>query len=199
MGEAAMKPSDTEIRLHALNYGLLYPAFLGTFIFSLFSKGLAAQTPWWPHLFAGYFALQFMEAAADRDHYSWFKAAVDWVEIILMTLLFHMFGYFEPGTIVDAAQWPSPCINGVMAVVFGLPILGRTAPGRSQAKEYELFYRGLTVLSAAAAAVVLVSIGHLSLYLVAGLLGIYALAFQFANGPVSDWCPKLKRPPNSGN
>jgi hypothetical protein len=54
-------PHPAERRLHNLIYSLVYPAFLGSFLFGLLSNAASTAGPPWGILLACYFASQHVE------------------------------------------------------------------------------------------------------------------------------------------
>lgn len=190
----ATRPSDAVIRFHTLNYGLLYPALLGTFIFTLLNTKFSSSTPPWSILFAAYFALQHMEGATDRNRYGCIRGVFDWVEMGLMIALFHAFGHFGTAPSVKLDDWS--CTNMLAAAVFALPVAGRIARNDDD-EGHGGFYLWLSGLSGIAAAAVLLSLGWFSFGVTLAALLAYALGFQFFNAWLARHMPSTRRPPLS--
>ena len=190
----ATRPSDAVIRFHTLNYGLLYPALLGTFIFTLLDTTYISSAPPWPILLAAYFALQHMEGATDRTRYGWLRGICDWIEMGLMLALFRAFGHFGTAPAVRLDDWS--CTNLLAAATFALPVAGRIARNHDD-DGHGGFYLWLSGLSGIAAFAVLLSLGWLSFGVTLAALLVYALGFQFFNAWLARHLPSTRRPPLS--
>lgn len=189
--------SGGERRLYLLIYTLLYPAFLGAFIFGIFQKFPPELTQWpwnwqnapWAVLFAAYFTLQHVEATSDQKSFERFKGVADLLELGAMIWLFHRLGYLS-----GAAAYPpleSGLTRGLMAAVFLLPVIGRAA---KWPEENLPFHVSLSVLSGLAAATVLISPTRGGFCIIVFLLLVYLFAFQFLNHRLSGRFEKFKRP-----
>ena len=185
-------PNDAVIRFHMLNYGLLYPAFLGTFIYGLRTPDFASPTSLWPYLFAAYFALHYIEGATDRNRYGLIRGVCDWIEVGLMVALFRAFGYLGVTPSANLEDWS--CTNMLAAAIFILPIFGRMARNDG-GEEHKIFYKWLGGLSAVAALAVFLSFGWLAFGFTLAVLLFYATGFQFFNAALAQRYPRLKRPP----
>ena len=202
--------NDTLARLRTLTSNLLYPAFLGTFLFSLFEHGWSADGPPWPWLFVLYFALQYMEGSIDPNQTGW-QWAVDWLEIAAMVALFFAFGYFAGDVKEQVAKTATSydtlsfsCINWLAGVVFILPVINRVImwlnnriSGQAEGK-YVGFYWALTGLSTVAAIFVLFSLSWCSFVIVTLVFLIYAVGFLFFNFKLFSETSSFRRPPLGG-
>src|SRR5687768_5407419 len=156
--DAARQGTDPQKRLHSLVYSVVYPAFLGTFLFGLLSASSDAKTPHWGLLLACYFTLQQIEgSSAGSRGYGFWRTLIDGIEIALMVAAFDALDLFpadEPlGVTARLGTGPATIIFAILI----LPALARIASdclggrklhrnGRNAA-----FYWALTIMSVAAA------------------------------------------------
>lgn len=133
---------------HQLIYQLLYPAFLGAFIYALWQHLPGWAKDWspgdnqpWGLLFAIYFALQFVRLGASRtDRLFWlFDAA----ELILLIGIFDRLGYADRGPI--QAGSPDIWTQILMMLVLALPPVKRML-----ADKFNFLGRALLALSVVA-------------------------------------------------
>ena len=169
---------DLRDRAHGLIFSLLYPAFLGTFIFAIFERPWDRSAPPWAPLFAVYFALQYMEGVSDPKQKSGLGLTIAFVEMVLMVMLFKQLGFLVPNA-PATVDLQSCATRGLAAGIFALPVSARLTVGKNDA--CKPFNISLTVLSLIAAISVVISLGHFVFCLVFALLAIYLLAFQLLN------------------
>lgn len=177
---------DLRRRVHGVIFSLLYPAFLGTFIFAIFERSWDLRTPPWAPLFAVYFAVQYMEGVSDPKRKSGRDLAFAIVEAGLMLMLFRQLGFLVPNAPAtpDLQSWIT---RGLAAATFALPVVARWKRG----EKMNPFNSSLTGLSLVAAISVSISFGYIVFFLVLALLAIYLVAFQLFN-PLLPTC--LRRP-----
>jgi hypothetical protein len=189
---------DSHARLHNLVYSVLYPAFLGSFIFGLLSQPVTRD--WhWGLLLAFYFTLQQIEGTLSGPAgYSWGQLVRDAGEMALMVLAFIALGLtrdFRPDIVSLVGKLPPQC---VLAAIFLLPPLARILGGlRDRWKRSFVrapgFYWALTILSLVATVAAYSYDEPGSLRLAWILLLVYFTAFQIFN----EWLPEgsFRRPP----
>ncbi len=188
---------DLAKRLHFLTFSLLYPAFLGTFIFAIFQHPPDWMFQWpsdwpsppWAPLFAVYFAFQYMEGVAAPNHYRGPRIAIDFAEIFFMVLLFRQLGFLVSSS--QAVLEIDTCATRIFAaLVLALPVIARAL----EADQWTAFNVSLTALSAVAVTSVLASLSYISFMIVLVALLAYVIFFQLLNPWLGDRCKCLQRP-----
>jgi hypothetical protein len=198
-------PHPAERRLHNLIYSLVYPAFLGSFLFGLLSNAASTAGPPWGILLACYFASQHVEGMTKgSEGYGAIPLLSDIVEIILMIAAFIALGHFA-GPAGGLAVWLQTHTGSLLAAVFILPpvfrLISCACVKRWFWKETNApFHWSLTLLSLGAAICSLWPDQYWSFWITAALLAIYAVAFQIGNDWVMDklavgWVQGFRRYP----
>ena len=88
-----MSQAKIREKAHVLMFGLIYPAFLGTYLVTLstgWKQFAAAGLVWWVVFLLLYFSSQYVESATnDRAQYSWWPQFVaDALIVVLFTVVF---------------------------------------------------------------------------------------------------------------
>lgn len=184
-------------RLHIWVYGLLYPAFLGTYIVGLVTVPRDRYQMVWGIVLAIYFMCQHGEGVIARKYVSGMQCIGDLFEIALMTCAFYLFGYIWPPESGDASDVRTLWGYGPgfwLPLIFLLPPLARmTYPrGRDRVLSPDNhFYKALSSLSVSAAIFSIFWDMPCALIGVAVVLALYVMLFLLLN----DQVPKsLRRP-----
>jgi hypothetical protein len=173
-------------RLHNLVYSLVYPAFLGSFLFALLSNPTSVVGAPWGILLACYFASQHVEGmTVGSEEYGAIALLADIVEIVLMIAAFTALGHFAgpPG---EMTTWLQQHTGYVLASVFILPPVFRLIRCAATKRWFWMeanaaFHWSLTLLSLGAAICALWPEQYLTFWITAVLLAIYWVAFQIGN------------------
>lgn len=192
--QAAATP-ESQRRLHNMVYSVVYPAFLGSFIFALLqSTDRPTNSLAWGILLAVYFTLQQIEGSlSGDDDYHFLRAAADGVEIASMIAAYDALGLVR-GLAGPPVFGVRPPLEAILFAVFAWPaivrFLGvlcrRLGWCRSGAwGKHKPFYWCLTGMSALAAFFSIWPQSFFALPLVAALLALYLIAFQIWNDPVT--------------
>lgn len=191
--------------LHALVYSLWYPALLGTFLFTAFSTNVTEDySAIWPWVFGLFFSVQMVEGLPNADKYRGHDFAADVLE---MAAVYLCFAALFPLTLKQVpfgsewVGWRSLPVAAMLAFAIA-PAFRIVFERKSLCSPHRGFYRGLTVLSAAAvlATMAWAFVGEwlecaaLSVVIVA--LVIYLICFVFFNQWVASKCSTFRRPPD---
>jgi len=171
-------------RLHNLFFGLIYPAFLGTFVVSMFLKTATPDLRWIAWILCIYLAIQFAEGAEKKDRYRWHTALLHFLEVVLMATIFAGIGFLNP----DAAakrQFAGPVIGGLVALLLLLPVIRRVIFFRKQAfcGPNRRFYYGISGLAVVAALLAFGIFHPLARSFLTAMLIFYFLAVVAAPAP----------------
>lgn len=188
-------------RLHIWVYGLLYPAFLGTYIVGLVTVPRDRYQMAWGIVLAIYFMCQHGEGVIARKYVSAMQCIGDLIEIALMTCAFYLFGYIWPaeganGSGVRALWGYGPGLW--LPVIFLLPPIARMTYHRGRERMLapdNHFYKALAALSVSAAIFSIFWETPCALIGVAVVLALYVLLFLLLNDHVHK---SFRRPAEAG-
>lgn len=111
-------------RLHAVMFGLIYPAFLGAFVVTMFLKKASPSTLWMATLLCIYFVVQFAEGVTKSKRYSIDAACLHIAEATLMIILFFGLGYFDTEPAAEMRLEPI-AMSVILMTVLMLPAARR--------------------------------------------------------------------------
>ncbi|WP_020410554.1 hypothetical protein [Hahella ganghwensis] len=123
------------LKLHDWMYTLLYPAVLGTLIVS-FIYGWTGKRVDAPYnlLFAlfviFYFSSQHVENVLDKNNYTYWEFASDFVEVLIMAPMLYVLGFYDEIPALEGFQFSWYAFYTLLTVALLLPIIARLASSK---------------------------------------------------------------------
>jgi hypothetical protein len=195
--EQAADPEDADdvrARFHVMVHSLLYPAFLGSFIFGLVigsSGALEGVRLAFIILFLIYFSLQHAEAVTDPKRQNWGRSLFSVLEIVAMFMLMRSLGVFDSQ--LDRTTEIGWASRGLMIATLAVPMASLIA-ARREAPEHWPFYGSLFALSFSAILVVLLLSDVAAAWAFGLILAVYVGLFHLNGIKWFKLDPKWTRP-----
>ncbi len=167
-------------RVYTWVYGLVYPGFLGAFIFCLLQAGPRHPSFAWGVVFAVYFTMLHGEGAIAKENVPPIPLLADLLGVVVMVALFVALGMRDPlrVEVIDPVA-----VRALMAIALALPTLARIADKQGRSDLKKPFYRMITAAAATGCVACMFYPHPLALIVIVALLGGYVVALGLSLHP----------------